>query len=37
MSIVQTFYDSIAADYDKLFLDWQAEAKQQAVMLDKIF
>lgn len=37
MSIVQTFYDGIAADYDKLFLDWQAEAKQQAVMLDKIF
>ena len=24
MDITQTFYDSLATQYDKLFLDWQA-------------
>ena len=37
MSIVQTFYDNLAASYDKLFLDWQATTKEQAVLLDKLF
>ena len=37
MSIIQTFYDSLASQYDKLFLDWQATTKEQAVMLDRIF
>ena len=37
MSIVQTFYDNLAASYDKLFLDWQASTKEQAVSLDKLF
>ena len=37
MSIIQTFYDSLASQYDKLFLDWQSTTKEQAVMLDRIF
>ena len=37
MNITQTFYDSMAAQYDKLFLDWQAATKEQAVILDRIF
>lgn len=37
MNIVQTFYDSMASHYDKLFLDWQAATREQAVILDKIF
>lgn len=37
MSITQTFYDSLATQYDKLFLDWQATTQEQAVILDKIF
>lgn len=37
MSIVQTFYDSLASHYDKLFLDWQTTTKEQAVILDKLF
>lgn len=37
MSIIQTFYDSLASQYDKLFLDWQATTREQAVMLDRIF
>ena len=37
MNITQTFYDNLAAQYDKLFLDWQATTKEQAVILDKIF
>ena len=37
MDITQTFYDNLAAQYDKLFLDWQATTKEQAVILDKIF
>lgn len=35
--IVQTFYDNLATQYDKLFLDWQATTKEQAVILDKLF
>ena len=37
MSIIQTFYDNMASSYDKLFLDWTATTKEQAVILDKIF
>jgi SAM-dependent methyltransferase len=37
MNITQTFYDNMASQYDKLFLDWEATTKEQAVILDKIF
>jgi len=37
MSIIQTFYDNLASQYDKLFLDWQAETQEQAEILDRIF
>ncbi len=37
MDITQTFYDNLASQYDKLFLDWQATTQEQALMLDKIF
>ncbi len=37
MNIVQTFYDNLATQYDKLFLDWQMTTKEQAVILDTIF
>jgi len=37
MDIIQTFYDNLASQYDKLFLDWQATTQDQALMLDKLF
>ncbi len=37
MDIVQTFYDNLASQYDKLFLDWQASTREQAQILDRIF
>ncbi len=37
MSITQTFYDNLASQYDKLFLDWQATTQEQAVILDRLF
>ena len=37
MSITQTFYNNLAIQYDKLFLDWQATTKEQAKLLDHIF
>ena len=37
MNITQTFYDNLATQYDKLFLDWQATTREQAVILDRIF
>ncbi len=37
MDITQTFYDSMASQYDKLFLDWQATTREQADILDRIF
>ena len=37
MDIVQTFYDNLASHYDKLFLDWDATTKEQAIILDKLF
>ena len=32
MDITQTFYNSLASQYDKLFFDWQATTKEQAVI-----
>ena len=37
MDIVQTFYDNLASQYDKLFLDWQASSHEQGLILNKIF
>ena len=37
MDITQTFYDNLASQYDKLFLDWQATIQEQAVILDRLF
>ena len=37
MSITQTFYDNMASQYDKLFLDWHATTREQAALLDKLF
>ena len=37
MSIIQTFYDKLAAHYDKLFLDWNKATKEQAEILQNIF
>ena len=37
MNITQTFYNNLASQYDKLFLDWQAATHEQAVILDRIF
>lgn len=37
MSITQSFYDNLASQYDKLFLDWEAATQEQAVILDRIF
>ncbi len=37
MSIIQNFYDNLATQYDKLFLDWQAATQEQAEILSKIF
>ena len=37
MSIIQNFYDNLASQYDKLFLDWQSATQEQAVILDRLF
>lgn len=37
MDIIQSFYDNLASQYDKLFLDWQATTKEQALILDGLF
>lgn len=37
MDIIQTFYDNLATQYDKLFQDWEETTKEQALILDKIF
>ena len=36
MDITQTFYDKMAAQYDKLFFDWRAATREQALILDRI-
>lgn len=37
MDIIQTFYDKLATQYDKLFFDWDNTTKEQAKILDNIF
>lgn len=37
MDIIQSFYDDLASQYDKLFFDWQDTIKEQAIILDKLF
>lgn len=37
MDITQTFYNTLASQYDKLFLDWQSTTQEQAVLLDQLF
>ena len=37
MNITQTFYDNMASRYDKLFFDWQATTREQALILERIF
>jgi len=37
MDIIQTFYDNLASQYDKLFFDWQSETREQAEILSKLF
>ena len=37
MNIIQSFYDNMASQYDKLFLDWQAATQEQAIILNKLF
>ena len=37
MDITQTFYDNLATQYDKLFLDWNATTREQADILSSIF
>ena len=37
MDITQRFYDNLAPQYDKLFLDWNATTREQALILNKIF
>lgn len=37
LNITQKFYDSLASEYDKLFLDWEADTREQAEILNRIF
>ena len=37
MDIIQSFYDNMASQYDKLFLDWNTTTMEQAVILERIF
>ena len=37
MDITQSFYDDMATQYEKLFLDWQSTTREQAAILDRIF
>jgi len=37
VDIIQTFYDNLASEYDKLFSDWNNDSKEQALILDKLF
>lgn len=36
MNIIQSFYDNMASQYDKLFMDWQASTHEQAVILNHL-
>ena len=35
MDIIQTFYDNMASQYDKLFMDWNATTQEQVVLLNR--
>ena len=35
--VTQTFYDSMASQYDKFYQDWNAATREEAVFLDGIF
>ena len=37
MDIIQSFYNNLASQYDKLFADWRLETHQQGAVLDKLF
>lgn len=37
MDITQTFYNNLASQYDKLFLDWDKTTREQAIILNEIF
>ena len=37
MNIIQTFYDHLASQYDKLFSDWRSATQEQAAILEKLF
>ena len=37
MDSIQTFYDNLASQYDKLFLGWQSTTREQAIILNKLF
>ncbi len=37
MDIIQSFYNNLASQYDKLFLDWEETTKEQEAILTKIF
>ena len=36
-NIVQTFYDAMAQEYDKFYLDWDAASDSEALFLQKLF
>ena len=35
--VTQRFYDSMASQYDKFYLDWQAAVREEAAFLSGIF
>ncbi len=37
MDIIQAFYDNLATQYDKLFLDWHIAMQEQSLLLDALF
>lgn len=37
MNITQTFYDSMATQYDKLFQNWEATTREQAELISRLF
>ena len=36
-NVVQTFYDDIASQYDKFYLDWDDAVREEAQFLEKLF
>ena len=37
MNITQLFYDKLATQYDRLFLDWQSATREEADILNRLF